>query len=100
MSDETVNFAAPRFNPDETLTRLKRELREMGLTERAGTFERRGLVIVKLAVAGELINAAIVKRPSRGSPEWITSTLRDSAQVRSFSANLKTKLASWSDRDD
>ena len=86
MSDDPAAFVAPRFNPDETLTRLKRELRDMGLTERAGIFERRG--------------TAIVKRPSRSSPEWTTSTLKDSAQVRSFSASLKTKLASWSDRDD
>ena len=100
MSDDPAAFVAPRFNPDETLSRLKRELRDMGLTERAGIFERRGTAIVKLAVAGDLVNAAIVKRPSRSSPEWTTMVLKDSAQARSFSASLKTKLASWSDRDD
>ena len=42
----------------------------------------------------------MVKRPSRSSPEWSDKTLRDSAAVRDFVADLKKKLATWSDRDD
>ena len=100
MSDDDFGFALPAFKPDEALQRARRELRDLGLTEREGRFERRGTAIAKLAVDGATLKAAIVKRPSRNSPEWTEKTLRDSAAVRDFVADLKTKLASWSDRDD
>lgn len=100
MSDDDFGFALPAFQPGEALQRAKRELRDLGLTEREGRFERRGTAIAKLAVDGTTLKAAIVRRPSRNSPEWTEKTLRDSAAVRDFVADLKTKLASWSDRDD
>ena len=98
MSDDF--FAAPPFQPDEALQRGRRELRELGLTEREGRFERKGVAIAKLAVDGTVLKAAVVKRPSRSSPEWTEKTLRDSAALRDFVADLKKKLASWSDRDE
>ena len=100
MSDDSFGFAVPPFNPDEALQRAKRDLRELGLAEREGRFERRGVVIAKLAVDDATLKAAVVKRPSRSSPEWTEKTLRDSAALRDFVADLKRKLASWSDRDD
>ena len=99
MSDE-FGFAAPPFKPDEALQRLKRELRELGLAEREGRFERRGLAIAKASIASDAIAAARVKRPSRNSPEWQTRTLRSSADLRDFVTQLKQQLAQWSDRDD
>ena len=93
-------FAAPPFNPDEALQRLKRELRELGLAERAGVFERRALAIARVAIDGAVIQAAVVKRPSRSSPEWQKKTLKTSADIRAFVADLKTKLAAWGDKDD
>ena len=98
MSDEF--FAPPAFKPDEALSRLKRELRELGLAERAGQFERRGVAIARVAVDGAVLQAARVKRPSRSSPEWQTRTLKSSAEVRDFVADLKQRLAQWSDRDE
>ena len=97
MSDE---FAAPPFKPDEALQKLKRELRELGLAERAGTFERRAVAIAKVSIADGAIDAAVVKRPSRSSPEWQRKTLGSAADARDFVADLKKKLAGWSDRDD
>jgi hypothetical protein len=41
-----------------------------------------------------------VKRPSRTSPEWQVRTLKSGADVRDYVAELKKKLATWSDRDD
>jgi hypothetical protein len=99
MSDDNFGFAAPPFKPDEALQRGRRELRELGLTEREGRFERRGKAIAKLAVDGAALKAAIVRRPGR-SPEWTEKTLRDGAALREFVADLKKKLASWSDRDE
>ena len=92
-------FAPPPFRADEALQRARRELRELGLAEREGRFERRGLAIARVAVDGETLRAAIVKRPGR-SPEWTEKTLRDHAALRDFVAELKKKLASWTDRDE
>jgi hypothetical protein len=99
MSDDSFGFAPPPFKPDEALQRAKRDLRDLGLTEREGRFERRGQQVAKLAVDGATLKAAIVKRPGR-SPEWTEKTLRDAAALRDFVAELKKKLATWTDRDD
>jgi hypothetical protein len=100
MSDEGWGFAPPPFKPDEALLRLRRDLREAGLSEREGTFERRGLSISRVVVDGAALKADTVKRPSRTSPEWQARTLTSSADVRDYVAELKKKLAAWSDRDD
>lgn len=92
-------FAAPPFKPDEALQRARRELRELGLSEREGRFERRSLQIARVVVVGATLKAAVVKRPGR-TPEWREKTLRSSAELRDFVADLKKKLASWSDRDE
>jgi hypothetical protein len=97
MSDDF--FAAPPFRPDEALQSAKRELRGLGLSEREGRFERKGQAIARIAVDGDALQAAVVKRPGR-SPEWTEKSLRDNAALRDFVAELKKKLASWSDRDE
>ena len=97
MSDDF--FAPPPFKADEALLRAKRDLRELGLTEREGGFERKGQAIARLAVEGGVLRAAVVRRPGR-SPEWTEKTLRDAAALRDFVADLKKKLAGWSDRDE
>lgn len=99
MSDD-FGFASPAFKPDEALQKLKRDLRDLGLSERAGTFERRGTAIARATVDGAVLRAARVKRPSRTSPEWVDKALKSSADVRDFVADLKKQLALWSDRDD
>ncbi|MGD9831930.1 MAG: hypothetical protein AB7U92_04160 [Piscinibacter sp.] len=100
MGEEDFGFAVPAFKPDEALLRARRELREMGLSERAGQFERAGLAIAKLVIDGAALNASVVKRPSRNSPEWTHKTLSSSAMLRDWMAELKRKLAGWSDRDE
>ena len=99
-NDDFGGFAPPAFKPDEALQRAKRDLREMGLSERAGQFERNGVAIAKLTVDGAALKASMVKRASRSSPEWTHKTLTTSAMLRDWSAELKKKLAGWSDRDD
>ena len=100
MAEEEWGFAPPPFKPDEALAGLKRTLRELGLAEREGRFERAGTAIAKLAVDGATIAAAGVKKPSRNSPEWTTRSLKSGADVRDFAADLKRRLAGWSDRDE
>lgn len=97
---EDASFAPPAFKPDEALQRLRRELRELGLSEREGVFERRGVAIARLRVDGAQLSAAIVRRPSRASLQWQARTLNSSAAVRDFSAELKKALQQWGDRDD
>jgi hypothetical protein len=100
MSADDLGFAAPPFKPEEALQRLKRELRDIGLTERESVFERRGLAIARVRIDGAALAAAIVERPNRAGPRWRDRKLTDSAAVRDFSAELKKALASWGNRDD
>ena len=99
MSDD-FGFAPPNFKPDEALQKLLRDLRGLGLTERAGRFERRGTAIARAVIDGAVIRAARVRKPSRNSPEWLDKVLRSSADARDFVADLKQQLAQWGDRDD
>ena len=99
MSDDS-GFAPLPFKPGEALHTLQRELRGLGLAERAGRFERRGTAIARAVIDGAVIRAARVRRPSRSSPEWLDKVLRSSADLRDFVADLKQQLAHWSDRDD
>ena len=99
MSDD-FGFSTPPFRPEEALQKLHRDLRDLGLTERAGRFERRGTAIARAVIDGAVIRAARVKRPSRSSPDWLDKVLRSSADARDFVADLKQQLAQWSDRDD
>ncbi len=97
---EEASFAPPAFKPDEALQRLKRELRELGLVEREGVFERRGMAVARLRIEGAELAAAIVQRPSRNSPQWNSRALASSTAVRDFSAALKKTLRQWGDGDD
>jgi hypothetical protein len=98
--DDLGGWALPTFKPADGLATLQREMRNLGLTEREGRFERRGTAIAKAVVDGAVIQAARVKRPSRGSPDWLPKTLKHSGDVRDFVADLKKQLAAWSDADD
>ena len=100
MSDDAWGFAPPPFQPEEALQRLRRDLKDLGLIERAGVFERSGVALVRAAVAQGHLEAAVVRKPSRNSPEWQARTLKTSAEVRDFTQHLKKQLAQWSDRDD
>lgn len=99
-------MAPPPFNAEDALQRLHRDLRALGLTERPGVFERRGVAIARAAVAVAAqagpphLAAAVVRKPSRNSPEWQARTLRSAAEVRDFTQHVKKLLAQWSDRDE
>ena len=100
VSDDAWGFAPPPFQPEEALQRLRRDLKDLGLAERAGAFERRGMVIARVSVSQGHLEAAVVRKPSRNSPRWQARTLKTSADVRDFTQHLKKQLAQWSDRDD
>ena len=100
MADDADFFAPPPFKPDEALLRLKRELRDLGLSEREGVFQRNGLPIARAQVDGAALAAARVRRPQRAGAEWQTRRLTDAAALRDFVADLKKALQQWGDRDD
>jgi hypothetical protein len=90
-------FAPPPFKPDDALVQLKRALRELRpLTERGNGFELQGLRVIELSVDGASLQARVAKRPAR-SPDWETRTLKNSADVRQFTDNIKRRLGRWSD---
>ena len=98
--EEAWGFAPPPFRRDEALQSLRRQLREWGLHEREGIWERAGHRLVRLSLQGDAIEAARVKRPSRNSPEWQSRLLKSSAEVRDFTQDLKKHLAHWSAGDE
>ncbi|MDP4301898.1 hypothetical protein [Leptothrix discophora] len=97
---EEWGFAAPAFRVEEALGRLRRDLRESGLVERDGVFERRGAAIARVAAGDGVVEAAIVERPSHGSPRWRTRQLKSGAEVRDFVNLVKKQLGAWSDDDE
>ena len=99
MSDDDLGFAPPPFDPTAALQTLGRELRALGLTEREGRYERRGQQIARTRLVDGQLQAAMVRQPGR-TPEWQTRTIGQAAQVRDFVAELKKRMAGWSDRDD
>ncbi|NBQ91017.1 MAG: hypothetical protein EBS47_05050 [Betaproteobacteria bacterium] len=100
MSDESWGFAPPAFKPEEALQRLRRDLRDLGLSEREGRWERGGLLMAQLLPHPDRIEARRVKRPSRNSPEWVVRDLKSSADVRDFASDLRQQLAHWSNDHD
>ncbi|MBM3388169.1 MAG: hypothetical protein FJY26_01485 [Betaproteobacteria bacterium] len=100
MSDQTWDFAAPAFQAGDALERLRRELRGLGLQERQGRWERRGVLIAQLTLQPGEIEARRVKKPSRSTPEWAVCSLKSSADVRDFTGDLKKRLAQWSEEHD
>lgn len=97
--ESAFGFAPPPFRPDEALAGLKRQLRELRLSEREGRFERKGVPIAALEPIEGAIRARVVRRPSR-TPEWNERTLRSGADVRRFVEDLKRDLARWSPDDE
>ncbi len=100
MSVEEWEFTPPAFSPSEGLQRLRRGLREMGLSERGGLWERKGVAVARLELQSEAILAAQVRRPVRGRPEWVARELKSDADTRDFTADLKRKLSQWSNEDE
>jgi hypothetical protein len=97
---EDWGLAVPAFKPDEAVQRLRRDLREAGLVERAGVFERRGTPIAKVAAGDGVVDAALVERPSRRSPVWRARALKSGADVRDFVNLVKKQLGAWSQDDE
>jgi len=94
------SYALPPFKPDEALIQLKRAARDLrGLNERADQFEWKGHPVLELAVEGATLVAKLAKRPAH-SPQWETRTMKNNADVRKFSDELKARVARWREADE
>jgi hypothetical protein len=93
-------FALPPFRPDEALIQLKRAIRDLrGLTERTNQFVWKGHPVLEIAVEGDTLVAKLAKRPAH-SPQWEARTMKNNADVRKFSDELKARVARWREADE
>jgi hypothetical protein len=98
MSDDFAGFAPPPFKPDDALTQLKRQLRDLKLTERGNGFEQRGKRVAELQVDGAGI-AARTARKLAITPEWDRQTIASANDQRKWLDELQKRLARW-DREE
>ena len=96
---EDFGFAAPPFDAEAGLARLQRELRQLGLSEREGAFQRRDLAWARASLEDGVLGAALARQPAR-RPDWQPRQIRNNAELRDFVAALKRRLAESRDKDD
>jgi hypothetical protein len=93
-------YALPPFKPDEALVQLKRTVRGLGgLSERANQFVWKGHPVLELAADANTLVAKLAKRPAH-SPQWEARTMKNNADVRKFSDELKARIARWREADE
>ena len=95
MTNDAFGFAPPPFNAADALLQLKRQLRDLKLSERGSRFELKGRAVVELAAGADHIDARIAKRASM-TPEWMTTTLMTNADTRAFVDSVKRQMTKWS----
>jgi hypothetical protein len=95
MTSDNFGFAPPPFDAAGALVQLKRQLRDLKLSERGSRFELKGHAVVELAAQADHIDARIAKRAGM-TPEWLPHTLRSSADVRGFIDAVKRQMTKWS----
>ncbi len=95
MSESEFGFNPPPFDAPGALVSLKRQLRDLKLSERGARFELKGRAVVELAAADDHIDARLAKR-ARQVPEWTPHKMRSSAEVRDFIEQVRRTLARWS----
>lgn len=98
-TDDLGGFAPPPFRPADALVLLKRQLRDLKpLSERGARYEIKGRPVLELGVDGDAIAARLARRPAT-APEWTTTRLASSLDVRRFVDDLKKRLQQW-ERED
>ena len=99
MSDtDSAGFAPPPFKPEDALTQLKRQLRDLKLAERGNGFDLRGKRVVELAVEGASIRARLARKLAL-TPQWDTQTVQSTTEQRKLVDEVKRRLARWEQED-
>ena len=98
VSEDDFGFAPPPFKPEEALTQLKRQLRDLKLAERGHGFEQRSKRVAELQVEGEVIAARIARKLAL-TPEWDKQTIHSADAQRKWLSELKKRMERW-DREE
>lgn len=94
MSDEEFGFTPPPFKPEDALTHLKRQLRDLKLAERGNGFEQRGKRVVELQVDGAVIVARTARKRAI-TPQWDRQAIASASEQRKWLIEFKKRLARW-----
>ena len=94
MSEADFGLALQPFKPDEALMQLKRQLRDLKLTERGHGFELRGKRVAELQVEGMTI-AGRMARKLAITPEWDALCIASASDQRKCLDELRKRLARW-----
>ena len=90
-------FAAPPFNPADSLLQLKRSLRDMRpLVERGEGFDLQGQRVIELRSDDSFITVRIARKALR-SPEWDTQVVKNGADLRKCVDEVKKRLVKWTE---
>jgi len=98
MSEEKFGFAPLPFKPEDALLQLKRQLRDLKMSERGNGFELRGKRVAELQVEGAVI-AARTARKLALTPEFDKQTIANENDQRKWITELKKRLERW-DREE
>ncbi len=93
--DEAGGFAPPPFRPAEALVLLKRQLRDLKpLAEHGMRYEIKGRPVLELSTEEAAIVVRLARRPAP-TPQWASTRLASSLDMRRFVDDLKKRLKAW-----
>ena len=96
--DDDFAFALPAFDPEQALLQIRRAMRDLKLTERAGGFELRGKPVLQLAREDAAIVARIARRLAT-TPEWDRQAVRGAADRRKLVDEVRRRIERWQRED-
>ena len=91
---DDFGFAPPPFEPADALVTLKRQLRDLKLSERGNVIELRGKRVAELTVDGDAIQVRLARRLAL-TPEWDRVSVKSAADQRKLVDEIKKRLAHW-----
>lgn len=94
LPDDNFGFAPPPFKAADALVTLKRQLRDLKLSERGNAIELRGKRVAELTVDGDAIQVRLVRRLAL-TPEWDRFSVKSAADQRKLVVEIKKRLAHW-----
>jgi uncharacterized protein with PIN domain len=98
MGEDNWGFALPSFKADEALARLKRSLRDLGLSERSSGFESQGKRLLEFELQEGAISVRLARNATR-TPQWDKSLVKSADDERKLIDELKRRLARWKDEE-
>ena len=99
MSDDDLGgFAPPPFKAADALAQIKRNLRDLKLTERSKGFDWRGKPVLELTLEDTQIHVRIARKLAL-TPEWERLLVNSASSQRKLLDDIKRRLERW-ERED